>query len=98
MASLHLIFGATGDSQALEPCLARAGDGDAILLMGGAVAAAVSGANPEAAGGRLACYVLIPDLEAGGLDLADLAPNVRPIDYAGFVALTKAYHPIVSWP
>jgi tRNA 2-thiouridine synthesizing protein B len=99
MATLHLASRSPADSRSLEQCLVRAGKGDAVLLMEDAVYAAVkgtpSGAMLRAAG--VAIHVLIPDLEARGLQVSALAPDVRPVDYRGFVELTVVYNPIVSW-
>jgi tRNA 2-thiouridine synthesizing protein B len=101
MATLHLINHSPADSRALEHGLARAGQGDAVLLMEDAVYAAVAGAGSDtilrAAAGRVAVYALIPDLEARGLEPSSVTDAVRPVDYRGFVALTVAHNPIQSW-
>jgi tRNA 2-thiouridine synthesizing protein B len=101
MATLHLINRSPTDSRILEHCLARAGQGDTVLLMEDAVYAAVAGAGPDmilrAAAGRVALYVLSPDLEARGLEPSSVMDTIRPIDYRGFVALTVAHNPIQSW-
>lgn len=99
MAVLHLVQGAARRN--LELCLDRAGQGDAVLLLGDAVYAALRQA--PATGGLLApvrgipVHVLRPDLEARGLAPSELAEGVRPVDYDGFVGLTVEYHPLLSW-
>lgn len=101
MAALHLVSRSPAGSRALEQCLARAGEGDAVLLLEDGVYAAAEGSALggmlRAAVGRVAVYVLAPDLDARGLDISGLASGVRPVDYSGFVALTTAHNPIVSW-
>jgi tRNA 2-thiouridine synthesizing protein B len=98
MAALHLVFRSPADSRALEQCLARAGEGDAILLLEDGVYAAAGGSvfgdRLRPAFGRMAVHVLVPDLEARGLEISTLAPGIRSVDY---VALTTAFNPIVSW-
>jgi tRNA 2-thiouridine synthesizing protein B len=100
MAALHLVFRSPGESSALEQCLARAGADDAVLLLEDGVYGAVESAHGVF--GRTgapgpAVFVLVADLEARGLASSCLAPTVRPIDYPGFVALTVAHNPFVSW-
>ncbi|WP_347258560.1 DsrH/TusB family sulfur metabolism protein, partial [Methylocaldum sp.] len=48
MAVLHLVNRSPQESRALEDCLARAGKGDAVLLIENAVYAAVKGGDSEA--------------------------------------------------
>lgn len=101
MGTLHLVGRSLGDSHALAQCLGRAGQGDAVLLLAEAVYAAVGDGNSGdllgAASGGIALHVLLPDLVQRGLAASNLKPGIQPVDYPGFVALTTAYHPIVSW-
>jgi tRNA 2-thiouridine synthesizing protein B len=111
MAVLHLVFRSPGESRALEQCLARVGEGDAVLLLEDGVYAAaegsVFGGMPRAVMERVVVYVLVPDLEARGLEIQNPLPEregeklrepyIEPVDYPGFVALTTEYNPIVSW-
>ncbi len=115
MAALHLISRSPADSRALEQCLARAGEGDAVLLIEDGVYAAAEGSGSgeilRAATGRVMVYVLMPDLEARGLDIGSPclraagannsppspAPALHPVDYRGFVNLTASHRPVVSW-
>ena len=114
MAVLHLIGRSPAESRALEQCLARAGEGDAVLLIEDGVYAAAEGSVSDEilrAAGRIIVYVLVPDLEARGLDIGNPrlraagetsgppspAPALHPVDYRGFVNLTAIHHPVVSW-
>jgi tRNA 2-thiouridine synthesizing protein B len=150
MAALHLVFRSPAESRALEQCLMRAGEGDAVLLLEDGVYAAAEGSALggvlRAAVGQVAVYVLAPDLEARGLEVENPLPPgegrvreskkisaltssstaseegekaylnsphpnplpegegeerwepcIQPVDYPGFVALTTAHNPIVSW-
>lgn len=100
MATLHLVSRSPADSRALAQCLARAGEGDAVLLIEDgvyAVAGAPGGESLRDMTGRVALYVLVPDLEARGLSISSQWPDAQMVDYSGFVALTTAHNPIVSW-
>jgi tRNA 2-thiouridine synthesizing protein B len=100
MAALHLVNRSPADNRALAQCLARAGEGDAVLLIEDGVYAAAEAPGGEILGelaGRVAVYVLAPDLDARGLSLSPRWPDIRAVDYSGFVALTTAFNPIVSW-
>lgn len=111
MAVLHLVFRSPADSRALEQCLARAGEGDAILLLEDGVYSVAEGSvfaeQLGASAGRVAVYVLVPDMGARGLVVQNpllpgegegkRRPSIGLVDYTGFVALTAAYNPIVSW-
>lgn len=100
MAALHLVSRSPADSRVLAHCLARAGEGDAVLLIEEGVHAAAEVPGGEVLGevaGRVAVYVLAPDLEARGLSIAPRWPEIQAVDYSGFVALTTAFNPIVSW-
>jgi len=101
MATLHLVNRSPSESRTLEHCLARAGKGDAVLLIENAVYAAVKGADFEAviesAAGRVGFYVLAPDLEARGIKTSEIAGNIGLVDYGGFVDLTADYQPIQFW-
>lgn len=93
MAVLHLLSRSPDESPAWEQCLARAGEGDALLLLDNAVYAAVTESTPV----DLPVFVLASGLCARGLSEAILPEGVRPIDYAGFVELTEHYPLTLSW-
>ncbi|MGZ8216316.1 sulfurtransferase complex subunit TusB [Methylomagnum sp.] len=100
MAALHLVNRSPADSRALAQCLARAGEGDALLLIEGGVYAAADAPGGEVLrelAGRVSVYVLAPDLDARGLSISPRWPTIQAVDYSGFVALTTALNPIVSW-
>ena len=67
MATLHLVSLSPAESRALEHCLARVGEGDAIVLLENGVYAAKD--RRLRAAGRITVYALRPDLEARGLSL-----------------------------
>lgn len=100
MATLHLVSRGPAESRALEDCLARAGRGDAVLLLGDGVYGACAEAGEAIAlrsAGRVALYVLAPDMAARGLEPERLPEGILPLDYAGFVALTIDHSPVQSW-
>ncbi|WP_026612147.1 sulfurtransferase complex subunit TusB [Methylocaldum szegediense] len=101
MAVLHLISRSPQESRTLEACLARAGEGDAVLLIENAVYAALKSGDCEAviaaAAGKIRVYALGPDLVARGVETSEVAETIGIIDYDGFVDLTIDYHPIQSW-
>lgn len=100
MAALHLVSRSPADSRVLAHCLARAGEGDAVLLIEDGVYAAADAPGGEILrelAGRVAMYVLVPDLDARGLSITPRWPEIQAVDYSGFVALTTAHNPIVSW-
>lgn len=101
MAVLHLINRSPAESRALEHCLARAGEGDGVLLIEDGVYAAAQGSAFEvlihAAAGRIHFHALLPDLEARGLESSEVADGVRPVDDRGFVALAVEYSLVQSW-
>jgi tRNA 2-thiouridine synthesizing protein B len=101
MAVLHLISRSPQESRALEACLARAGEGDAVLLSENAVYAALKsgdcGAVIASAAGRIRVYALAPDLAVRGVGASEVSETIGIVDYGGFVDLTIDYHPIQSW-
>lgn len=101
MAALHLVSRSPADSRALAQCLARLGEGDAVLLIEDGVYAAAGGAWGEEAlralAGRVTVYVLASDLEARGLSTSHRLPDIQAVDYPGFVALTTVFNPILAW-
>lgn len=101
MAVLHLISRSPQESRALEACLARAGEGDAVLLIENAVYAALKsgdcGAVIASAAGKIRVYALGPDLAARGVEASEVAEMIGVVDYGGFVDLTTDYHPIQPW-
>jgi tRNA 2-thiouridine synthesizing protein B len=101
MAVLHIVNRSPRETRALEDCLARAGKGDAVLLIENAVYAAVKGGDSEAvlksAMGRVRFYALGPDLDARGVETSEVAETIRIVDYGGFVDLTVESRLVQSW-
>ncbi|MFV0277631.1 MAG: sulfurtransferase complex subunit TusB [Parahaliea sp.] len=86
------------DHPAFSHCLRLLAGGDALLLHGDGVYAAITGAPAlEAlcqAGAEL--HVLAPDARAAGV-LERLDPRVQAVDYAGFVALSERFSRQQAW-
>lgn len=96
MSLLHIVAKSPFTHQALAACLARLGQGDALLLMEDAVAAAVAAAAtpwPD----RGPVFVLSPDLAARGLADRPLRSGVTLVDYGGFVDLAARHDGTLSW-
>lgn len=93
--SLHLLFvSPAGD--ALAQCRAALVAGDALLLLGDGVYAAMPGTRALAGiDPGIEIHALDEDCAARGV--AALDPRVRSTDYAGFVALAAAHARSVSW-
>ena len=72
---------------------------DAVILIENGVYQAISTAENRAIVGDLGVdiFVLMPDLQARGLNLPQLLTNVKPVDYEGFVDLTLQFNTSVSW-
>jgi tRNA 2-thiouridine synthesizing protein B len=81
----------------LAAALPRSHPGDSVLLLeDGVYAGLAHSAEAMALVGRTV-YLLLPDLIARGLQDADLAPGLTPIDMQDFVALTIDHSPIIAW-
>ena len=89
ITALHTIHSVAG----LDRCLGRATAESTLLLLEDGVYAALT---PRDIPTR-AFYVLAEDLAARGLERGDLAPGITALDIKGFVALTVAHSPVVSW-
>ena len=87
--ALHMIHSAA----ALDRSLGRVTADAVLLLLEDGVYAALAPRDLPAR----AVHVLAEDLAARGLAADDLAPGVTALDIKGFVALTVAHSPIVSW-
>jgi sulfur relay protein TusB/DsrH len=91
--TLHTIHAVT----ALSACLDRAGvDADFLLLEEGVYAALADHPLSTQIGARRA-FVLTPDLALRGLASRPLAPGLRPIAMAEFVAMTIDHNPCLAW-
>lgn len=98
---LHLVNRSPGESLTLCQCLERAGDGDAVLLLGNGVYAALSHPGNvrllEASMGRVSLYALRPDLAARGILEAELLEGIALVDFTEFVELSLLHPSICSW-
>ncbi|MCX8048377.1 MAG: sulfurtransferase complex subunit TusB [Methylohalobius sp.] len=99
MGVLHVVSRSPYTGLDISHCLQRMDEGDALLLIAGAVYGACRDSLVAAAiqAGSVKCYALAPDLEARGIALEQLLPEVTPIDFDGFVDLAVAYPRILSW-
>jgi hypothetical protein len=85
MPALHLV----GNAAALRRCLSRAGEGEAVLLLGETW---LTEAGIVGEGHRCVMYVLASETSR---ESGDAGATV--VDYAGFVALTESHRPVVPW-
>jgi sulfur relay protein TusB/DsrH len=85
MSSLYIV----NHPSALAGCLELAGDQDAVLLIQEGVRASIENQTRQ-------IFALKEDRELRSIK-AMPGRNVELVDYAGFVKLTEAHAPIVSW-
>lgn len=82
------------EAGALEACLVRASENDAVLFMENGVNALIKPSD-LLSHARPKLYALQPDLDARGIALSGI--EIHLIDYAGFVDLSIAYSMSQSW-
>ncbi|MGF1699960.1 sulfurtransferase complex subunit TusB [Photobacterium makurazakiensis] len=95
---LHIISSSPFQSQIFQQCLPLIAKNDAILLIQDAVVAA-TGQNSSLDGIKksgVKIYLLVSDLSARGLG-GRINPDVEPVDYKGFVALTVEHETQMKW-
>lgn len=98
MATLHVVSHSPFTDGRLNSCLRLLAAADGLLLCGDAVhglqpgSAAWTRLQPAAANGRL--YALQEDLSARAITLD---PQVKPVDYPGFVQLSLDYDKVNTW-
>ena len=83
----------------LIDCLERASIKDVILLIEGAVYAAVNKPQPSVLSEQIsgvAMYALLPDMQARGIEVARCYAHIQYVDYAGFVELVEENNPVRS--
>lgn len=101
MPVLHVVSRSPHEAQALAQCLARVGEGDAVLLSENGVYAALRDSlgceSIRGALARLRVYVLTSDLEARGISPGEVLKGVEAVDYEGFVDLAVRYSLCQSW-
>ncbi len=98
MPVLHLVIAPT----MVRQCLGRAQAGDAILLIGNGVYAALR--ESEACGSLVSSlkegvglYCLGPDLDTRGISPKQLIDRADAVDYDGFVDLAVRFPQTCSW-
>ena len=100
MAVLHIVNKSPYERNAFTSCLRLAGAGAGILLIeDGVYAAQGSGVHAdqlEAALDKHAVYALQADVDARGMN-DRLNPQVKLVDYDGFVNLTAEFDKVQSW-
>lgn len=96
MPTLHIVNKSAFARDALSACLARAAEGDCLLLIEDGVGS-VRHPTLRAAAARLQVFVLREDAAARGIADASIPPEVTLTDYPGFVALAARCHPIIGW-
>jgi len=98
---LHTINKSPGESDKLKTCLRFTRDSDAVLLMENAVYAALADSEfaqlLKGASSTTTFYVLTPDLAARGLLNRGINPDIRQIEYSGFVRLVTENDIVQSW-
>lgn len=98
---LHTVNKSPGESDKLQTCLRFTREGHAVLLIENAVYAALAGSEfarqLKGASSPITFYVLTPDLAARGLLNKDIHPDIRQIDYSGFVRLVAENDIVQSW-
>jgi tRNA 2-thiouridine synthesizing protein B len=98
MATLHLINTPADDGAALSNCLRAAWGGDTVLLIGNGVFCAVADTFARIRVGKteLSWCALSEDVASRGIG-ERIAPAIRLVDDATFVALVAQHKPVVSW-
>ena len=100
MAVLHIVNKSPYERNAFDSCLRLAGSGSGILLIeDGIYAAQGTGSHTaqlESALEKHSVYALQADVEARGMG-DRLNPDVKVVDYDGFVSLTTEFDKVQSW-
>jgi len=96
---LHLVNTVQSVSQFSNKTFGLISDTDAILFIENGVYNAVSTTDNQDLLGeiRAQIYVLMPDLEARGLNEKGILDYVSSVDYDGFVDLTAQFDVSMSW-
>lgn len=84
---------------ALINCIDTVSVDDVILLIEGAVYAALATTQPSTLSERVngvAIYALMPDMQARGIDVARCYEHIQYVDYAGFIDLVEHNNPVRS--
>ncbi len=101
MTTLHIINKSPFERNSLDSCLRLAKAGSAILLIEDGIYAAQKntavGDQVAAATTTHSVYALAPDLDARGIDKAEIIDGISLVDYEGFVQLTTETARVQSW-
>ena len=101
MAVLHTVNKSPFERNTLATCLRLAKAGSSVLFLEDGVLAALDRTphanNVKSAMERLNFYVLAPDVQARGLDQADVMGQIKAVDYAGFVDLVASHETVQAW-
>lgn len=101
MSILHTVNKSPFERDALDSCLRFATEGAALLLFEDGIYATLQGTSVEPhvkeAVGRLAVYVLGPDLNARGFKAERVIEGISVVDYAGFVDLAAKHEKVQAW-
>lgn len=101
MTTLHTVNKSPFERNALDSCLNLAAQGSGILLFEDGIYGALKGTTIapriQEALGRQSVYVLGPDLEARGMDTANLIDGIKVVDYGGFVELAAEHTRVQAW-
>ena len=101
MPTLHTINKSPFERNSLEACLRVAVKGSSVLLFEDGVYAAAKGTSKSSmvqdAMSTVTFYALAPDLEARGVDKANVIDGIKLIDYAGFVDLAAENDRVNAW-
>ena len=94
---LHTINQSPFEHKALEQCLTLFQDGDAIMLFGNGVYAALRNHPMRDALVHKPCYAIEMDLAARGLFQQPLMDHIQFVGYERFVELSTEYDLVQSW-
>ena len=101
MSVLHIVNKSPYDRNSLDTCLRLARPDSAILLIEDGIYAALKNAGAservQQALGKHQIYALQPDLQARGIDPANMIDGISLVDYDGFVKLTTDHDKSQSW-
>ncbi len=101
MSVLHIVNKSPYDRNSLDTCLRLARADSAILLIEDGVYAvqknAAAADKLQQAMSQQQIFALEPDLQARGLNPANMVDGISLVDYDGFVKLTTEYDKLQSW-
>jgi tRNA 2-thiouridine synthesizing protein B len=101
MSTLHTVNKSPFERSAFISALNHLSPGDALLMIEDGVVGARKGsafaALLENAAKSGAFYILRPDLAARGMGEADVIPEVKCVDYGGFVDLVTQHERTLAW-